>query len=55
MSPKTKENTELVSTFLSKDITDKLKKEADEKGLTMSSLMRMILIQHLRNDEMKEG
>jgi len=55
MSPKIKENTERVSTFLSKDMTDKLKKEAEEKGLTMSSLMRMILIQHLRADKTEKG
>jgi len=52
--PKDKENTERVSTFLSKEITNKLKEEAEELGLTMSSLMRSILIQHIKKS-MKKG
>lgn len=42
---------ERISTSLSKEMAEKLKQEAKEKGLTLSSLMRMILIEYLRKDK----
>jgi len=51
--PKDKQNTERISTFISKELVDKLKEEAEEKGLTMSSLIRSILIQHTKKGKEK--
>ena len=52
-----KEKTERVSTSLSKEFSNILKSEAEKKGLTVSGLMRMILmehLEHLKNDEKKK-
>ena len=46
LSPKNKENTERISTFLSPEVLEALKKEALSKGLTVSALMRMVLTEH---------
>lgn len=47
MSPREKSNTERVSTFLSKEVLDTLKKEADAKGINVSALIRMIILEHI--------
>lgn len=43
MSPKNKENTERINVFLSPEMLDMLKKEALDKGMTVSGLVRMIV------------
>ncbi len=48
MSPKMKENTERISTFIPREMVDFLKKEAANKGLNLSSWIRMILNEHVR-------
>jgi len=47
LSPREKENTERISTFLSVKAVEKLKIEAKGKGLNLSSLIRMIIMDHL--------
>ena len=49
MSPRKKANTERVSTFLSKEDLADLEKEAEEAGMTVSGLIRMIILTHLAN------
>ena len=39
------ENTERVNIFLPKDLHDDVKKEAQEKGINVSALVRMILLE----------
>ena len=48
MSPREKENTERISTFLPREMVEFLRKEAAIKGLNLSSLMRMVLSEHVR-------
>ncbi|GEM_PF-1314097 len=47
MSPKKKANTERISTFLPPEALSKLKDEANEKGINVSALIRMIVLEHL--------
>lgn len=47
MSPKGKTNTERVSTFLSKEHLDALRKDAEHKGTNVSALIRMIVLEYL--------
>lgn len=47
MSPKEKTNTERVSTFLSVKYLTELREEAERKGINVSALIRMIIIEHL--------
>lgn len=46
MSPKSKENTERVSTFLAPEVLGVLKLKAQEKGLSLSALIRMVLMDY---------
>lgn len=46
MSPKEKENTVKAAIWLPPETHEALKREAKEKGLTVSALARMILIEH---------
>lgn len=45
---KPKENTERVSFFTTKEILEDLKQKASEKGLNVSALTRMIVIEWLK-------
>jgi len=47
MSPREKENTERISTFLPKDAVEYLKEESKAKGLTVSSLIRMVVLEYV--------
>lgn len=47
MSPRSKANTERVSTFLSEKHLEMLRQEAEEKGTNVSALIRMIILEHL--------
>ena len=47
LSPKEKANTERINVFFSLDALQKLKDEAMEKGLSVSGLVRMIVLQYL--------
>lgn len=47
ISPRDKQNTERVNIFLSTEHLEAVRKEADEKGSTVSGLIRMIVIEHL--------
>ena len=47
LSPKKKANTERISTFLPPEALSKLKDEANEKGINVSALIRMIVLEHL--------
>ena len=49
ISPRDKQNTEKVSIFLSPEHLEAVRKEADKKGMTVSGLIRMIVIEHLDN------
>lgn len=48
MSPREKVNTERISTFLPKEAVESLRQEATERGLTLSSLIRMVLLEYLQ-------
>lgn len=47
MSPREKANTERVSTFLSASHLEQLREEAEKKGITVSALIRMVILEHL--------
>lgn len=47
MSPRAKANTERVNVFFSADVLEKLRTVADEKGTTVSGLIRMIVLEWL--------
>lgn len=49
MSPKRKENTERINVFFSEEALNDLKKEAQNKGMTVSGLVRMIVLEYLAN------
>ena len=46
MSPRQKEDTERINVFLSETVLEKIKKEAAEKGMTVSGLVRFIVMDH---------
>jgi len=47
MSPKQIENTERVSTYIRKEHLESLKIKAMERGLNVSSLIRMLIVEYL--------
>lgn len=47
MSPKPIENTERVSTYISKEQLDQLKIKATEKGMTVSGYIRLLIIESI--------
>lgn len=47
MSPRPKANSERINVFFSPDILQKLKALAEEKGTTVSGLVRMIVLEYL--------
>ena len=47
MSPKAPENTERINVFFSEVVLDQLKQEASERGMSVSGLVRMIVMEWL--------
>ena len=45
---KQKENTERLNIFLSPQIVEKLKSLASERGMTVSGLVRLIILEYLK-------
>lgn len=52
MSPKPKVNSERTNVFFSPEIMEELKKISKEKGMSVSGLIRMIVLEYLA--EMKK-
>lgn len=48
MSPKSPDNTERINVFFSKAVLDRLKQEALERGMSVSGLVRMIVMEWLK-------
>jgi len=48
MSAKSKENTERINVFFSPDVLRQLKSEATERGMSVSGLVRMIVVVWLK-------
>ena len=48
MSAKSKENTERINVFFSPDVLARLKEEASERGMSVSGLVRMIVLEWIR-------
>lgn len=48
MSPKSPENTERINVFFSTAVLDRLKQESAERGMTVSGLVRMIVMEWLK-------
>ncbi|MDR1753410.1 MAG: BrnA antitoxin family protein [Eubacterium sp.] len=46
MSPRAKQNEKRVSSYISTELFEQLKTEAKEKGINVSILIRMILLEH---------
>lgn len=51
MSPRKKQNTERINVFFTEETVRELKAEAERKGMTVSSLVRMIALEWLRGIE----
>lgn len=51
MSPKSLENSERINVFFSPAVLDRLKQEAAERGMTVSGLVRMIVMEWLKGVE----
>lgn len=49
MSPRVKTNTERINVFFSEDTVSKLKEQAEVRGMTVSSLVRFIVLEWLRS------
>ena len=49
MLPRPKANSERTNVFFSPDIMDKLRQIAQEKGTSVSGLIRMIVLEYLAN------
>lgn len=51
MSPKSPENSERINVFFSPAVLDRLKREAAERGMTVSGLVRMVVLEWLKGGE----
>lgn len=49
MSPRQKANTERTNVFFSPEVMNDLRKIAEEKGTSVSGLIRMIVLEYLAN------
>lgn len=49
MSPKLKANTERTNVFFSPEIMEELRELSKEKGMSVSGLIRMIVLEYLAN------
>lgn len=47
MSPRAKENTERINVFFPAEVLSLLREEARKKGITVSGLVRMIVMEYL--------
>lgn len=54
MTPRKKANSERINVFFSPEVLDRLKRTADKKGISVSGMVRMIVLDKL-NKENKEG
>ena len=48
MSPKLPENSERINVFFSRTVLERLKQEAAERGMTVSGLVRMVVMEWLK-------
>ena len=56
MSPKSPENSERINVFFSPAVLNHLKAKAAKRGMTVSGLVRMVVMEWLKkNDSCKEG
>lgn len=56
MTPKAKQHTKRIATFLTEEQLDNLKVIADKKGLTVSALIRVFTLEGIeRHKEEKDG
>lgn len=49
MSPRQKANTERTNVFFSPEVMEELRKLSGEKGMSVSGLIRMIVLEYLAN------
>lgn len=54
MSPKSPDNTERINVFFSKAVLERLKSEAFDRGMTVSGLVRMIVLEWLKGGRKHE-
>ena len=50
MSPRKKQNSERINVFFSEETVKVLKSESENRGMTVSSLVRMVVLEWLRNE-----
>ena len=46
MSPREKDNTQRINVFLTDEILEKVKQEAKENGMTVSGIVRLIVMKY---------
>lgn len=51
MSPRGKANTERINVFFSERVLDSLRELAEEKGTSVSGLVRMIVLEYLASQK----
>jgi predicted DNA binding CopG/RHH family protein len=51
ISPRNKQNTERINIFLSIEHLEAIRREAGQKGTTVSGLIRMIVIEYLNRNK----
>lgn len=51
MSPRPKANSERTNVFFSTEIMEQLRKTAEEKGMSVSGLIRMIVLEYLAKNK----
>lgn len=51
MSPKPVENTERVSTYISKEQLERLREQAQNKGMTVSGYIRLLIIEAVSGEK----
>ncbi len=54
MSPRPKNNSKKIEVFLAPESVTELKEAAKKKGLSVSALVRMIVLENLSQNEKKE-
>lgn len=55
MTPRKKANSERINVFFSPEILERLKRIADRKGISVSGLVRMIVLDKLNKEEVKKS
>lgn len=51
MSPKQKANTERTNVFFTPEVMEQLRKKSEEKGTSVSGLIRMIVLEYLAENK----